>query len=201
MTLKEQAMLFHTPHLYACCSNWNAWANSFASVCMCKCVLRGFSHVLLSVIVSTRLLCPRDFPAKNTGVGCHAFLQGILTTQGSNLCLLLLANCSVSPSRWNGCLNCITVMSNLSPATTHDRCSRNICGMTCAIWSYSFLLKSVFCHPKADFKVWRQKGKLKYLWNSPHPVLNACLQEAWFMLLGNCAVRHTTNVLISRTLV
>ena len=34
-----------------------------------------------------RLLCPWDPPGKNTGVGCHAFLQGIFLTQGSNLCL------------------------------------------------------------------------------------------------------------------
>ena len=26
-----------------------------------------------------------DFPGKNTGVGCHAFLQGIFPTQGLNL--------------------------------------------------------------------------------------------------------------------
>ena len=38
MTLKEWAMLFHMPHLYACCSNWNTWANSNASLCMCVCV-------------------------------------------------------------------------------------------------------------------------------------------------------------------
>ena len=31
-----------------------------------------------------RLLCPRDSPGKNTGVGCHALLQGIFPTQGSN---------------------------------------------------------------------------------------------------------------------
>ena len=37
---------------------------------------------------STRLLCPRDFPGKNTGVGCHFLLQGIFPTQGSNLHLL-----------------------------------------------------------------------------------------------------------------
>ena len=39
----------------------------------------------------TRLLCPWDFPGKNTGVGCHFLLQGIFPTQGSNshlLCLL-----------------------------------------------------------------------------------------------------------------
>ena len=32
-----------------------------------------------------RLLCPWDFPGKNTGVGCQFFLQGIFPTQGSNL--------------------------------------------------------------------------------------------------------------------
>ena len=32
----------------------------------------------------TRLCCPWDFPGKNTGVGCHFFLQGIFPTQGLN---------------------------------------------------------------------------------------------------------------------
>ena len=31
-----------------------------------------------------RLLCPWDFPGKDTGVGCHALLQGIFPTQGLN---------------------------------------------------------------------------------------------------------------------
>ena len=30
----------------------------------------------------TGLLCPWDFPGKNTGVGCHFLLQGITPTQG-----------------------------------------------------------------------------------------------------------------------
>ena len=38
----------------------------------------------------TRLLCPWDCPGKNTGVGCHALLQGIFQTQGSNPCVLHL---------------------------------------------------------------------------------------------------------------
>ena len=37
-----------------------------------------------------RLLCPWDFPGKNTGVGCHFLLQGIFPTQGSNPHLLRL---------------------------------------------------------------------------------------------------------------
>ena len=36
------------------------------------------------------LLCPWDSPGKNSGVCCHALLQGIFPTQGSNLCLCLL---------------------------------------------------------------------------------------------------------------
>ena len=36
------------------------------------------------------LLCPWDSPDKNTGVGCHALLQGIFPTQGSNPHLHLL---------------------------------------------------------------------------------------------------------------
>ena len=36
----------------------------------------------------TRLLCPRDYPGKDTGVGYHFFLQGIFQTQGSNTHLL-----------------------------------------------------------------------------------------------------------------
>ena len=36
----------------------------------------------------TRLLCPWDFSGKNTGLGCHFLLRGILWTQGSNLHLL-----------------------------------------------------------------------------------------------------------------
>ena len=35
-----------------------------------------------------RLLRPWDSPGKNTGVGCHALLQGIFPTQGSNPGLL-----------------------------------------------------------------------------------------------------------------
>ena len=38
-----------------------------------------------------RFLCPLDSPGKNTGVGCHALLQGIFPIKGSNphlLCLL-----------------------------------------------------------------------------------------------------------------
>ena len=51
------------------------------------CVL-GYSVVLHSLwphgLWPTRLLCPWDYLGKNTGLGCHFFLQGIFPTQGLN---------------------------------------------------------------------------------------------------------------------
>ena len=40
-----------------------------------------------------RLLSPWGSPGKNTGVGCHALLQELFPTRGSNLCL-------ESPPHW-----------------------------------------------------------------------------------------------------
>ena len=39
-------------------------------------------------VYPARLLCPWDYPGKNTGVGSHSLLQGIFPTQGLNLALL-----------------------------------------------------------------------------------------------------------------
>ena len=39
-------------------------------------------------LLTTRFICPWDFPGKNIGVGCHFFFQGIFPIQGSNLHLL-----------------------------------------------------------------------------------------------------------------
>ena len=38
--------------------------------------------------VARQALCPWDSPGRNTGVGCHALLQGIFPAQGLNLHLL-----------------------------------------------------------------------------------------------------------------
>ena len=48
----------------------------------------------------TRLLCPWDFPGKNTGVGCHSLLQGNFLTQGLNPWLLCLLHCRQSLCHW-----------------------------------------------------------------------------------------------------
>ena len=46
--------------------------------------------MLWSVVSNSFAPLPWDFPSKNTGVGCHFFLQGILPTQGPNPSLLHL---------------------------------------------------------------------------------------------------------------
>ena len=58
----------------------------------CECVLSGFivsDSLRPHGLWSARLLCPWDFPGKNTGVGCHFLLQGIFLTWGLNPRLLL----------------------------------------------------------------------------------------------------------------
>ena len=47
-----------------------------------------------------RLLCPWNFPDKNTGLNCHFFLQGIFRTQGLNLCVLGLLIDRVTEEIW-----------------------------------------------------------------------------------------------------
>ena len=52
-------------------------------------VLSCFSCVqLFATLWAARLLCPRDSPGKNTGVGCCALLQGFFPSQGSKPSLL-----------------------------------------------------------------------------------------------------------------
>ena len=58
-------------------------------VCACMLSLSVVSNSLQPHrLLPTSLLCPWDFPGKNTGVGCHFLLQGIFLTQGSNFHLL-----------------------------------------------------------------------------------------------------------------
>ena len=57
----------------------------------CVCVLVAQSCPILSEpmdLQPTRLLCPWNFPCKNTGVGCHTHLQRISPIQGTKPGLL-----------------------------------------------------------------------------------------------------------------
>ena len=57
---------------------------SVLRVCVCMCMLScAWLFAIPWTVAPPRLLCPWDFPGKNTGVGCHFLLQGIFLTQGS----------------------------------------------------------------------------------------------------------------------
>ena len=56
-----------------------------------------------------RLLCPWDFPGKNTGASCHFLLQGIFLTHGSNLHLLLWQEDSLLLSHLGSPKRCVVI--------------------------------------------------------------------------------------------
>ena len=58
--------------------------HTIAYVCVHAKSLQSYLTLCHFMDQPTRFLCPWDFPGKNTGVGCHFFLQGIFPTQGSN---------------------------------------------------------------------------------------------------------------------
>ena len=72
----------------------------YVCVCVCVCVsVHALSHSVMSDslrtfgLLSARLLYPWDFPGNHGGVDCHALLQGLFLTQGSNSRLLCLLHC------------------------------------------------------------------------------------------------------------
>ena len=72
----------------------------------------------------SRLLCPWNFSGKNTGVGCHALLQEIFPTQGSNPCLQRLLHWQAgslppAPPGKLACLHTCLVASVMSDSLQH----------------------------------------------------------------------------------
>ena len=63
----------------------------------------------------TRLLCPWDFPGKNTRVGCHFLLQGISPTQGSDLHLLHWQANSLPLHHWGSLKHVLRIPKSLEP--------------------------------------------------------------------------------------
>ena len=63
----------------------------------------------------SRLLCPWDFPGKNTGEGCRALLQGILLTQGLNPHLLCCSQIFTISDTWEDQISLTTPKSVFCP--------------------------------------------------------------------------------------
>ena len=68
-----------------------------------------------------KLLCPWNFPGKNTGAGWHFLLQGIFPTQGSKPGLLYLLHWQVDSSPLQGpeTLNCVSWLVSHTHTPTH----------------------------------------------------------------------------------
>ena len=68
---------------------WSShWESSYVLSCLSPVQLCDPMDCSLPVCPLQSLLCPWDSPGKNTGVGCHALLQGIFPMQEWNLCLM-----------------------------------------------------------------------------------------------------------------
>ena len=79
-----------------CLLHWQAGSLLLAIPACCACMLNHLSCPSLCNPMDTDLqvpFCPWDSPGKNTGVDCHALLQGFFQTWGSNLRLLHLLRC------------------------------------------------------------------------------------------------------------
>ena len=88
------------------------WGTPCAMLCyavLCCAVLRRFSRVWFRAFLWTvahQGPLSMGFSSKNTGVGCHALLQGIFPIQGSN----------------PGLLHCKKILNRLSHQGIPDRC-------------------------------------------------------------------------------
>ena len=69
------------PYIRTHRQNKDIW---YTLCCYCCLVSKLCPTLLWSHWLLSRLLCPWDFPGKNTRVGCHFLLQGISLIQGSN---------------------------------------------------------------------------------------------------------------------
>ena len=63
---------------------WAQIQNLIPSTCVHVQLLQSCLTLQPRGLLVARLLCPWDYPSKNTGVGFHALFQGIFPTQGSN---------------------------------------------------------------------------------------------------------------------
>ena len=155
------------------------------------CVL---SHVWLFVTpwtITTRLLCPWDFPGKNTRVGCGFLLQGIFLTQRSNPCLLKLLHCRKilyplnhqgSPSLSMGSLEVFSVLGLPHTLVMRDK---KICGpgpllLLVCLWMLLSFIKH--CWLKKDAQ--QESFKLNFIWGKMRTMV---WETAFQKALRNCS--------------
>ena len=81
--------------------------NSWLNACLLNCSVVSNS-LWPHGLQAARLLCPWDFPGKNSGVSCHFLRQGILPTQGVNPrllhCRFILCHWATKAAQFIRCL-------------------------------------------------------------------------------------------------
>ena len=129
------------------------------------------------------LYCPWNSPGKNTGVGCHFFLQGIFPTQGSNLGLphwrqILYHLCHLENSWWGS----ITI--NDRHVDVHS-----VLRITALKPQYFLTLKSQISgpFPKVNFKSKKRNPTRLKPWYSPAKAL----RQRHFVVTLTTILAHT----------
>ena len=89
--LLQNANIWHFTMVYSWFSLWRLYVCSVAQSCLILGDLWSVTY---------QAPCPWNSPGKNTGVGCHFLLWGIILTQESNLCFLHLLHWQMDFFTW-----------------------------------------------------------------------------------------------------
>ena len=113
-------------------------------VCVCVCVC----SVVPGSLQHTRLLCPWDFPGKNTAVDYHSLLLGNLPDPGIKLASPMspaLQVDSLPLSHWRSpsILLLMNIQRNMSQNCMHPVLTTSQCGL---IWEFLFFFLALSLH-------------------------------------------------------
>ena len=135
-------------------------------------------------LLPTRLLCPWDFPGKNTGVRCHSLLQGIFMTQGSNLGLLhcrqILYWLSFQGSPWELFVLIYETTSKVRVVPVVFFCSQDISAKTVCFYYWGLKRQKIESIVQRELKI-KSKIQIKSAsetsWKPPTNDSRLCYQE------------------------
>ena len=133
-----------------------------------------------------RLLCPQNFPSKNTGVGCHFLLQGIFPTQGSNPPLL----------HWQE-----DFFTTAPPGKSIEKCTqeKNLAKSNCSCEEGASLWEHIVVrsagHKSVSSTSAPQKAVTLVMWSSTE-VKRQCMTVAYYDLSGEKIMFYFWNGLV-----
>ena len=85
-SVSSQIFLIHCTFKRVCTLVFRMWLDDLIIwECCCCCLVAKSCPTSCNPMEPDKLLCPWDFPGRDTGVGWHALFQGIFPSQGLNL--------------------------------------------------------------------------------------------------------------------